>query len=167
VPEVENVDPPTPSPAVKLNYEMIKPVQMEAINAVPEVFPDLEGKTAVKAQLNPGSVKEYSMRTIKDGIEYYIPTLSMKRGWRHGVPRDLLDYPQIQGAYSPFDLNHDRKVDTRDFTDGIQGFIDYGSKLIDRTRSTAFKVATSPKVAQAKQRTGKLIDGFTAKRNKK
>jgi hypothetical protein len=155
-PDFEPVD--VPAPVVRRQYEMIKPVQMEAINAVPEVFADLEGKTTVKAQLNPGSVKEYSMRTIVDGEEYYIPTLSMKRGWRHGIPRELLDYPQMKPAYSPLDVNQDGKVRWDDF-------VDFGSKLIDRTRTTIAPLA--PKITEAKQRTTKFIDGFSAKRKDK
>lgn len=151
IPAIEPVDPPAPT--ARRQYEMISPVQLEAINAVPEVFPDLEGKTTVKAQLNPGSVKEYSMRAFVDGEEYYIPTLSMKRGWRHGIPRDLLDYPQMQGAYNPLDVNEDGKVRWDDF-------VDFSSKLIDRTRTTVAKVITDPKLVVAKQKLGKSIDGF-------
>jgi hypothetical protein len=154
-PVFEPVDVVNPE-AVKLQFQMIPPIELEAINAIPQLFPDLEGKTAVKAQLNPGSIKEYSMMTFVGDEEYYIPTLSMKRGWRHGIPRDLLDYPQAQ-TYGPFDRDKDGDVD-------IWDFIDYGSKLFGTTKNTIYKVASNPKLTEAKSRITKAVDGFSRKK---
>ena len=165
VPEAEPVDPPAPA-LPKHQFQMIQPIQLEAINAEPQVFPDLEGKTTIKAQLNPGSVKEYSMETYVGGERYLIPTLSMKRGWRHGIPADLLDYPQMHGAYSPFDRDHDGDTDVRDVAVAWDQFVDFGSRHFNTIKSTVYKVTTSPKVTQARTRITKAVDGFSKRSSK-
>lgn len=171
-PSFEPVDPPKPTGVTYL-FEAIEPVTMKAINGLPEQFPDLSGAPdAPLAVLNPGTVHEYSMKVNKGGVQHYIPTLSINKGFRHAIPETYLKpvqvqpKPAIQPAYSPFDRDHDGDTDVRDVAVAWDQFVDFGSKHFTNVKNTVYKVTTNPKITEAKTKLTKAVDGFS-KRTKK
>jgi hypothetical protein len=163
--DVSDNSQPVTTPAPKtLYYEWLrgdrKPVWYHTKNVQEQRFKDLEDPDAPQVVLPPNKDIRFSMVTIKGGGDWLIPTKSLESGHRHGVPSSLLD--EVTG-HTALDYNNDGKVNTADFIDGIQGFVDYGSKLFGVTKNTLYKVAANPKISQAKV---KLIDGFTAGKRK-
>lgn len=101
-----------PAAKVKFQYAMIKPVIMESNVSTPEVFYDLEQPDKrPTVTLNVNSSVEFSMTATDptNGDVYYIPTVSMKKGYRHGIPEHCLIT-----AHSSLDLNHNGRNDLLD-----------------------------------------------------
>jgi hypothetical protein len=100
-----------------------------------------------------------------DGHPYYISDKLLEQ-YHFGIAKHLIkevveepEQPKpVPARVSSFDVNRDNKVNWDDF-------IDFGSKLIDRTRTTIAPLA--PKITEAKIRAVKTMDGFVRRSTKK
>lgn len=172
IPEVEPVDPPAPAIEWKqpVTFSMRpdgQPVYFRALNEVEVDIPDLQtGEIIDMPPFNDDKPVPITKWFEYGGTKYYLPKEIAKRQWWNAIPAHLLEQQNVtQGAYSPLDHNEDGRVDVKDIADVFGDFIDFSSKHFNSTITVIKKIA--PKAIEAKQRTGKLIDGFTAKRTKK
>ena len=189
-PEVEPVDmgiPTIPADAPKIVTRSLRPdgavVLYRATNMHPVEIRDYQsGQATITMQ-----PYNYSSATGKnelvplvatfvvDGSEYGLTQKVKKLGFLYGVPMDICElYVPVPATepteaivlptrthLSPLDHNADGKVDLRDFTDGIGDFIDFTGKWFKDVSTTII-----PKATVSKQRIGKAIDGFTARKKK-
>lgn len=170
-PVVEPVDPPTPpliddvKPAIKPQYHWIRDdfqsIRLTSTNTIPVPINDLEGKYP-KQMLPPKHTEDYSMYTVVNGKEYWLPDRTRKQGWMYGV--DVAFLPE-EPAPTTFDRNANGKADIIDlFDNGLQGFIETSTKYFDGIKKVVSTAA--PKIEQLKTPVSKTIDGFIAKRKK-
>lgn len=107
-----------------------------------------------------------------NGTEYGRTQKVAKAGWFYGVPMSALELYELPEAtvavhtqppvprVSSFDTNKDGDVNLKDFTEGIQDFIDFTGKWFKDSVTPII-----PKVTEAKQKLSKSVDGFS-KRSK-
>lgn len=174
----EPIDPPTPAPiadikpqAPKPQYHWIRddklPTKLISTNSVPVPMKDLEGKWEAKygKRLLPAhQTAEYSMYTVIGKTEFWIPDEWRNAGYLYGVDTAFLpDEEPIKPT--TLDRNGNGRYDIIDiFDNGIQGFTDWGDKYFKGLKEAVTTVA--PKIAPAKQRLNRTIEGITKKVNK-
>jgi surface antigen len=183
-PEVEPVDFPVQVEQPKIVSHSLRAdgavVMYQATNSQPIEIKDYQtGKEPITMQ-----PYNYSSETGKNapvplvstftvnGTEYGRTQKVAKAGWFYGVPMSALELYELPEAtvavhtqppvprVSSFDTNKDGDVNLKDFTEGIQDFIDFTGKWFKDSVTPII-----PKVAQAKQKISKSVDGFS-KRSK-
>lgn len=165
------VDPPkpvqetvdvTPAPtAEKLSYGWIRedrqPVWFHTLNVSQQVIKDLEHPdTVTPAGLPANKNVRFSMWTKKGSVVYFIPTLSIQNGYRHGVPETLLH------GIGP-DLPHLSPVQTVE--EDAKTWMDFIETEAKRTY-TMIRDISPAKLSQATVKTKQFIDGFKAGRKR-
>jgi hypothetical protein len=154
---------PPQAPVKKLQYDWLRgdhqPVVFHTKNSQATPIKDLENPdTGRIAMLPPNKDISFSMVTIKNGMDYYIPTLSIKEGSRHGVPETMLQEVKQAGS---FDANHDGKLNLEDIGYVIQDYI-----ITPSTRMYASVI--KPVIADIKKvdttKAKKFIDGFSKRK---
>lgn len=149
---------PTPT-ADKLNYGWIRddhqPVWFHTLNVSPQVFKDLEHPDTVSpASLPANKNVRFSMWTQKGNVTYFIPTLSVAQGNRHGIPETILheigpDLPQPNILTTV-------EEDTKTWFDFIE--------TEGKRAYTLIRDITPVKISQTTVKAKQFIDGFKAGR---
>lgn len=168
------VDPPTP-PVIadvlptathpKPQYYWIRddrlPVRLTSTNTTAVKIADLEGKWPVQ-DFPARHTEDYSMFTVINGSEYWLPDKTRQKGYMYGLSVAFLpDEEPIKPT--AFDRNANGRYDIIDiFDNGIQGFIETSSKYLDGIKAAVTTIA--PKIEPVKQRVVKTIDGISRRK---
>jgi hypothetical protein len=168
----------TPSLPIALSYEYLSPdrdpVRFRSLNTTVVTLKDLENPISAE---NPEGVKPIELpptfeldilqSTVKNGVEYYLPSKSLQGGWHHGIPSSMLKLVPVQPRHNFFDFNDDGHVDAADVPAAIDGFIDFGSKHFNAVKKTAHDLKIGDKIVHAHAQFKQTIDGFSARRKVK
>jgi hypothetical protein len=131
-----------------------QPVWFHTLNTTEQRFKDLENPDGPQALLPPNKDVRFSMVTIKGGINWYVPTLSLNSGGRHAVPETLLR----------------RETPVESFLDEAESDLsDWTRKLAETPQKVYTLIADISPVARRKvaSQAKQLIDGFKSKSGSK
>jgi hypothetical protein len=131
-----------------------QPVWFHTLNTTEQRFKDLENPDGPQALLPPNKDVRFSMVTIKGGINWYVPTLSLNSGGRHAVPETLLR----------------RETPVESFLDEAESDLsDWTRKLAETPQKVYTLIADISPVARRKvaSQAKQIIDGFKSKSGSK